>query len=403
MTCGQVRSSTGLADFCNLFTHGRKWLFAISMAAGSLTLVSGAVAKQDAILYSFAGGTDAQNPLYESLCIDKNGNLYGTTDRAGANGLGTVFKVAPDGSETVIHSFAGSLDGSHPFGGVIVDATGNLYGTTSAGGSSDDGTVYKLAPDGTFTVLYSFNSGYEAGPRGGLLRDKKGNLYGTTDENYGIAFRLSPRGKYIVLHSFDYNEDGDSPLGNLIMDGSGSLYGVTNDGGTGGWGTVFKIAADGTFAVLHAFSGGTDGSLPEAGLVMDGAGNLYGTTAAGAGNGGQTGTVFKIALDGTETILTDFGGGNVSYAPAATLVLDDAGNLYGTTAEGGSIANCTLGCGTVFQLAPDGTLRFLHKFQGGTADGAWPYGGVILHKGYLFGTTYGWGGSQVGTVFQLKK
>jgi uncharacterized repeat protein (TIGR03803 family) len=387
-----------------MFAKAWQWSLATSIALSVVMLGSGAEARQDQVLYSFAGGADAEHPALESLSADDNGYLYGTTDRGGANGLGSVFKVAPDGSETIVHSFSGFQgDGGTPIGGVIIDSAGNLDGTTSEGGSSNDGIIYELSPDGAETILYSFNSGYKSGPRGPLLRDKKGNLYGTTWDGDGAAFRLTARGKYIVLHSFAYDQDGGFPVGNLARDAIGSLYGVTSEGGGMGYGTVFKIAADGTFTVLHTFSGGSsDGASPAAGLVLDSAGNLYGTTVAGGGPFGQSGTVFKVTPDGTEAVLTDFGGGNVNYYPESTLVLDRAGNLYGTAGEGGD-GGCFLGCGAVFRLAPDNSLRFLHKFDISAGDGAYPEGGVILHKGNLFGTTYGGGRSGYGTIFRMKK
>jgi len=212
MFCVQAHLSSSAAEFRPVLANGRGWFLQISMAVCALILANGAQAKEDSILYSFAGSTDAQDPLFESLSVDKNGNLYGTTEGGGVEGLGAVFKVAPDGTETVLHSFAGSPDGNQPYGGVIVDSGGNLYGTTTYGGSDNDGIVYKLSPDGTLAVLFSFGGKHRGNPTAGLLRDKKGNLYGTTPADYGYVFKITPSGKYRVLHSFD-GEDGDDPSG----------------------------------------------------------------------------------------------------------------------------------------------------------------------------------------------
>jgi uncharacterized repeat protein (TIGR03803 family) len=190
------------------------------------------------VLYSFAGGADGANP-YAGLFRDASGNLYGTTYGGGASGLGTVFKVDTTGNETVLYSFIGGTDGKYPTGGLVRDASGNLYGTTHAGGSFFDGTVFKLDTNDKETVLHSFNiagDGYY--PLAGLIRDPSGNLYGTTE--YNSLFKVDTNNKETVLHSFT-GTDGNTPLGGLVRDAAGNLYGTTSAGGAHSYGVVFKL------------------------------------------------------------------------------------------------------------------------------------------------------------------
>jgi uncharacterized repeat protein (TIGR03803 family) len=288
---------------------------------------------------------------------DKTGDLYGTTtdgdgSGCGGTGCGTVFKIASDGTETVLHAFTGGKDGAVPFASLIMDKKGNLYGTTVIGGggtacSEGCGTVFKLSHTGTETVLYSFTGGSDGGyPFAGLIVDAAGNHYGTTEGGgtygSGTVFKLAPDGTETVLHAFN-RKNGREPFAGLINDAAGNLYGTTHKGGANGYGTVFKFAPDGTYKVLHAFAGGSDGAHPRAALTQDTAGNLYGTTNSGGSR--KKGTIFRLAPDGTETVLYSFTGRSASNYPAASLIKDAAGNLYGTTPNGG--AN---GYGTVFKL-----------------------------------------------------
>jgi uncharacterized repeat protein (TIGR03803 family) len=284
--------------------------------------------------------------------MDTSGNLYGTTSSGSADGDGTVFEVALNGAETVLHSFTGGPDGKGPQAGLVMDNKGKLFGTTVFGGANGDGTVFKVAPDGTETVLYSFAGkpdGYA--PSGGLIR-RNGNFYGTTaeggTEGLGTVFELSPQGTEKVLYSFCPNypncTDGVFPVGSLIADSAGNLFGTTSADGGGG-GTVFKLAPNGTETTLWSFTGGADGSEPQTGLVRKN-GNLYGTTLFGGANG--FGTVFKVARDGTETVLYSFdsvANGADGFEPYAGLIEDESGNLYGTTYGGG-----TDGGGIVFKI-----------------------------------------------------
>ncbi|HYL11569.1 MAG TPA: choice-of-anchor tandem repeat GloVer-containing protein [Terriglobales bacterium] len=242
---------------------------------------------------------------------------------------------------------------------LIMDAAGNLYGTNQLNGAFGYGTIFKLDTSGNETVLHSFtgDAGDGCAPIGALIMDNAGNLYGTTEDcNLGTVFKLDTSGTYTVLHSFT-GSDGEFPSAALIMDSAGNLYSTTLFGGASGCGTVFKLDSFGNETVLHSFAG-SDGATPTAGLIMDAAGNLYGPTAAG-GSGSCAplphssevgcGTVFKLDTSGNETILHSFTGGSDGANPDAGLIMDKAGNLYGTATGGGS-SNCFGGCGTVFKL-----------------------------------------------------
>ncbi|MGH9205494.1 MAG: choice-of-anchor tandem repeat GloVer-containing protein, partial [Acidimicrobiales bacterium] len=261
----------------------------------------------------------------------------------------------------------------------IADSSGNLYGTTFqggvVGGCTDGlgcGTVFRLSPGGTETVLHAFTFSSEGyGPNGPLIADSSGNLYGTTYSDgasgNGVVFKLTPGGTYTVLHTFTGGSDGANPAGDLIADSSGNLYGTTRGGGASGsgcggfgCGTVFKLSPGGTLTVLYSFTGGSDGEGPVGNLIADSKGNLYGTTLLGGGPGcGQfglgCGVVFKLSPSGTETVLHIFTGGSDGGAPFAGLIADSSGNLYGTTFQGGALTACNgVGCGVVFKLAGAG-------------------------------------------------
>jgi uncharacterized repeat protein (TIGR03803 family) len=277
-----------------------------SDAGGDGTVFELAPDGTETVLWSFTGA-DGSGPQ-AGLIMDKKGKLYGTTVLGGAHNAGTVFKVAPNGTKKkVLHSFNGA-DGFAPLGGLIMDKQSNLYGTTEEGGagigcgSGGCGTVFKLAPDGTEAVLYSFcpQAGCTDGvfPSAGLIMDKSGNLYGTALADgaggNGTVFELAPNGTATVLWSFT-GADGAAPQAGLIMGKRDKLYGTTLFGGANNFGTVFEVAPDGTEKVLYSFDSaadGADGFLPYAGLIKDTSGNLYGTTYGGGAQGG--GTVFKI-------------------------------------------------------------------------------------------------------------
>jgi uncharacterized repeat protein (TIGR03803 family) len=366
-----------------------------------------AYAQTETVLHSFnADGSDGYNP-YAGLTLDKDGNLYGTT-LYGSNLFapnGTVFKVTPSGVETVLYNFLGALDGSQPYySGVIRDAAGNLYGTTLRGGTNDLGTVYKLAPNGTKTVLYNFSptlDGYY--PFGGVILGPKHILYGTTSTGgtagVGTVYKITSSHKSeieTVLYNFVGQVDGCYPRQeNLVLAKDGTLYGTTYSCGPFVNGTVFKLAPDGTETIIHSFNAdSSDGVNPYGGLVFDKAGNMYGTTYQGGTFG--FGTVYKITPSGAESVLYSFkGDGTDGINPYGGVVLGKKGIIYGTTYQGG-----TQGFGTVFRLTPSGTETVLHSFT--NTDGAHPYAGVVVDKsGALYGTTVDGGDFGYGTVFKI--
>jgi uncharacterized repeat protein (TIGR03803 family) len=360
------------------------------------------------LLYSFKGGTDGEFPR-AGLVRDAAGNVYGTIYYGGDIqcfrlytlwGCGTVFKVDTTGKKTVLHTFTGSPDGKFPEADLLRDTAGNLYGTTSGGGASGYGVVFKLDPTGKETVLHSFTGSPDGSrPGGDLIRDANGNIYGSTGyggTGNGTIFKVDADGEETVLYSFTGSPDGQYPVGALVRDGAGDLYGMTYIGGISGVGTVFKVDTTGKETVLHSFTGkGGDGAYPVAGLVRDAAGNLYGTTIGG-GASCNCGTVFKLDTTGKETVLHHFTGSN-GADPYAGLVRDSVGNLYGTTFYGGAS-----GYGVVFKLDPTGKETVLHSFTGGTTDGTEPRAGLVRDAaGNLYGTTQDGGASNRGTVFKL--
>ncbi len=377
----------------------------LALAAGGSALA----APSETVLHSFSGNDGAQ-PI-AGLIADGNGNLYGTAAKGGATGNGVVFKLAPGGTYTVLYSFTGGSDGRYPQSGLIADSSGNLYGTTQFGGATGKGAVFKVTPGGTETVLYSFcrlpGCTDGAYPQAGLVADSSGNLYGTTPfggaANDGVVFKLSSGGTETVLYSFLGGGDGAFPGSSLIADGSGNLYGTTAAGGASNNGVIFKLTPGGFETVLHSFKG-SDGAGPFASPIADGSGNLYGTTAAGGapGCGGSgCGVVFKLAPDGTYAVLYSFTGGSDGANPAFGLIADGGGNLYGTTPSGGAPGCGTSGCGVVFKLTPGGTETVLYTFTG-LGDGAFPASDLTADSsGNLFGTTFAGGTSGDGTVFEL--
>jgi uncharacterized repeat protein (TIGR03803 family) len=379
----------------------------VSCALGTLT-----------ILYSFGSSTtDGMGPA-ASLIEDNAGNFYGTTYAGGTVGVGTVFKISADGTESILHSFAGPPnDVGNPQASLVMDSAGNLYGTTGGGGPNNFGIVFKISPDGTESVLHTFAGGPNDGasPLAGLIMDSAGNLYGTTSSGgqsafagihaWGTVFKISPDGTESILHSFGGTtlNDGGTPHGGVIMDSEGNLYGTTEDGtqDANEFGAVFKISADGTESIVHTFTG-LDGGEPQAGLIMDSAGNLYGTTTSG-GNASvvNSGEVFKISPAGTLSVLHYFLGGITNTItdggyPRAAVIMDSKGSLYGTTSSGG--AN---DLGTVFKISADGTETILHSFAGAPSDGNASGGSLIMDSvGNLYGTSGG-GAYGEGIVFKI--
>jgi len=348
-------------------------------------------------LYSFTGGSDGAGP--NALMLDTNGTLYGTTQNGGSNGYGTIFQLTTNGTPATLYAFTGDGDGGYPLTGLALGADGNLYGTASVGGNSGWGTIFSITSGGTFGALHSFTGVADGSfPYAELMQGVDGNLYGTTLEGgvsngWGTVFRITPDGSVSNLYSFTGGADGGSPEARLVQGVDGSLYGTTSEGGASSSGTVFKMSTNGTLATLYSFSGGSDGGFPYAGVIQAGDGNLYGTTT-GAGQFSD-GTVFKITTNGILATLHSFAGGSDGSFPSAGLIQGGDGNLYGTTAYGGTYDD-----GTVFQITTNGALTILISFNG--TNGANPE--AVLVEGTddnLYGTTQNGGPMNNGVIFRL--
>lgn len=368
------------------------------------------------VLYNFTGFADGGYPQ-GGVVGDSAGNIYGTASSGGSTLNGTLFEVDPTGKFAVVFTFDYE-DGQMPYGDLLLNSTGDLYGTTAYGGTAGGGTVFEVNALGLLKVLYNFTGGTDGGsPHSGLIADAVGNLYGTTSGGgdlscsagvgCGTVFKVNKIGKEAVLYSFAGGAAGDSPEAGLVADAAGNLYGTTLQGGDlscgsgRGCGTVFKVNKSGKETVLYSFTGAADGGYPEAGLVADAAGNLYGTTNTGGdlscNSGVGCGTAFKMDKLGTETVLHSFAGGTDGASPIAGLIMDAAGNLVGTTAEGG-----TYNSGTIFKVSTSGTETVLHSFNG-QSGGLYPEGALFRDSaGNIYGTTNGGGVYLQGIVFKLR-
>jgi uncharacterized repeat protein (TIGR03803 family) len=388
----------GRGDFLKSSITSRRSIAMICVSA--ISLITLQLSQAETVLFRFAG-PDGAIPS-AGLVRDAKGNIYGTTYSGGASGFGTVFEITAAGAEKVLFSFSGGADGSGP-GAALIEASGNLYGTTvEGGGAGSVGTAFKLTLTGRETVLanLTFEDG-GAYPEGSLVRDKYGNLYGTTSGynggyGNGAVFKVASTGALTILYEFKGGTDGLCPYGNLVLDASGNLYGTTYRGGAWGYGTVYKVTPAGAETVLYSFTGGVDGSLPAAGLLRGGSGDLYGTTTGG---GDGYGTVFKLSPTGSETVLHSFTGPD-GYYPIAVLNRDANGSLFGTTEFGGRY-----GKGTVFKLTDKGVESVVHSFTG-KGDGGNPVAGVVFDSsGNLYGTTSGGGNiacvGGCGVVFKM--
>jgi len=402
-----------------------KLITSAALSAALILAVASVEAQTETILHSFANnnGKDGTNPC-AALVFDSAGNLYGTTTAGGVKGDGTAFELMPKAgggwTEVGLHTFGNGSDGLYPYGNLIFDASGNLYGTTDQGGVYGLGTVFELSPKigGGWTekVLHSFgldNDGWY--PNGGLIFDSTGNLYGTAEsggtDKAGMVFKLSPaaggRWTETALHNFGRGKDGAEPVGNLIFDGSGNLYGAAYFGGDEGKGMIFELSpkADGGWAEseLHSFTGQpTDGYLPTGSLIFDSAGNLYGLTYKGGPD--DLGTVFELTKGAggiwTSSILHGFENNGVDgNYPEGNLIMDSSGNLYGTASAGGSNND-----GVVYEMSPEGGQSWLEDrlFSFNGTDGQVPCSGLIFDSsGNLYGTTLLGGAQNGGTVFEL--
>lgn len=414
------------------------WCAALAIGLGLAVTGVPASAATLNTLVNFTGNSGNGRSPYAGLTMDSAGNLYGTTIFGGSHGRGTVFKfaggaTANPGAVTDLAVFRSSQDGQNPYAGLTIDAAGNLYGAAASGGVSDViggnlvtyGLVFKIPGGATanpapISKLASFNNASVNGknPYGTLIADASGNLYGTTNEGgasgLGTVFKIvggatETPGALVTLATFNGSSNGRNPQGMLTIDDAGNIYGTTDRGGTDDLGTVFKIAggataSPGTLTTLAMFSG-TNGSRPiSGGIVIDDEGNLYGTTREGGGS--DFGTVYKIdggatSTPGSLTTVVTFDGTN-GRQPQSALITDAAGNLYGTTVRGG--AN---DAGTIFKIAAstDTTPAALTTLVSlTTASGSNPYGTLISDSaGNLYGTALNGGSSNFGTIFRVSE
>jgi len=404
--------------------------FAITLA---LTLVPMQLlcAQTYSVIHNFTGGNDGAQPV-AGLTIDGAGNLYGTT-LMGGSGFGVIYELKlRNGSYTAnpLYLFPGGADGANPYDRVVFGPDGVLYGTAYAGGNDNNGVVFKLQPRPSAcatvscswreTVLFAFpaNGSGGTGPNlGDVVFDAAGDMYGTTlvggADGDGVVWELTPPGTWgteIVLDSFTNaggNSEGHYPDDGVILDSSGNLFGATSRGGASNDGLVYELVKASNFreTVLYDFAGGGNGSFPDGGLVFDASGNLYGTTA-GAGSGGG-GTVFELSPPGVWNVISTLysfsGGGSCAREPGpgsqASLTIDGAGSLYGTTCADGAHR-----FGNVFKLSPSGdgwSYTDLYDFAGGS-DGSYPYSKPICDaSGNLYGTAYAGGTDGNGVAWKI--
>lgn len=359
------------------------------------------------VLHEFGANGDGSYPV-APLLQATDGNFYGTTALGGPSNVGTIFKMTPFGTASVLHAFTVSIDGGWPTAPLIQATDGNFYGTNILnilGPALFGGTAFRMTPGGDVTVLHTFGGSADgSAPVAPLIQAADGNFYGTTyysDSSGGTVFKMTPGGAENVLHVFTPGNsgDGDPPAAPLIQAADGNFYGTTKQGNTFNNGSIFRITPDGTFSVLHIFTGGSDGGTPEAALIQATDGNFYGTTHFGGLHPGSFGggTVFKMTPGGTFSVLHSFTNGLDGGFSTAPLIQASDGNFYGTTSVGGEFDQ-----GTVFRMTPSGVVTTLHAFGSSPTDGANPMAGLVeASDGILYGTTSAGGSFSGGTVFRV--
>lgn len=367
---------------------------------------------QEQVLYSFSGYSDGGDPA-TALTFDATGNLYGTTVIGGKSSCGTVFELTPPASppwqERVLYSFSCYGDGKNPYGGVVFDRKGVLYGTTVAGGagcSDGCGTVYSLAGS-VESVVHDFGGGSDGfGPGGAVTLLGATQLYGTTPDGgsgyQGVVYELTGKTHHErIVHAFTGGDDGGvGSLGALLADKSGDLFGVTEEGGKHAAGTAFEIShKTKKLMTIYAFKNTPDAGSPYGGLVADASGNLYGATYEGGANG--LGAVYELSPDGarySERVLYSFRGGADGSASTSTLIFGTPGVLYGTTSAGGGSCDC----GTIFSLDVKTRKEQVRHAFGSGGDGAYPYYGMTMDsRGNFYGTAVAGGSAGQGVVFEF--
>jgi len=387
-----------------------------------------ATAAEYRVLYSFQGGSDGQGPE-GSLVRSSKGTLYGATQLGGSqgcygNGCGVVFELTDDRTEKILYTFHDHKKGAQAVVSFVQNGNDTiLYGTTEAGGvvcgydnTLGCGTIFSLGPHRQETTLHRFRGRNDGAVPDGLMRDATGNVFGVAENGgpYGLGtlFKFALNGKLTVVHYFVGGTDGAGPVAPPVEDATGNLFDTTTEGGEGkncdqrlGCGTIFEVTSAGQEKVRYVFQGGTDGEFPFDAPTIDSEGNLYGTTMGGGGNYNSCyygcGTVYRMASDGTETILHAFQDGSDGWGPIGNLIIDTAGNLYGTASSGG-----TYNAGVLFKLTSSGQFIVLHAFRG-SPDGEFPGRLTADAAGNIYGATGAGGNSSAcslgcGTVFRWR-
>lgn len=417
----------------------------LAVVATSLVTAGFAAAQTQTVIYSFLPGEMSS----AGLIFDASGNLYGTTQLGGTFAFGTAFELSPSAgggwTQTILHNFCSGKDGCNPESPLVMDGAGNLYGTTWDGGTYSEGTVFELTPmkEGGWkeTILHDFayNGGTDgSNPTTGLVLDAAGNLYGTTSSGgtgvctnvfnavigCGTVFELSPEigGAWTekILYNIPASQgsfDGTALPSGLIFDSTGNLYGTTRTFGEHDAGVVFELLRNNDWhaKILYNFGDSPQAPVgPTGGLVFDSKGNLYGTTPGG-GTGScfpySCGTVFELTNKSGQgwvlKVLHNFNyNGKDGFSPASGVVIGAAGNLYGTTGGGGTGCVSQGGCGTMFELSPTESggwrEKILHNFDGGAEDGDLPFGSLVFDaSGNLFGTTEYGGANGAGIIYNV--
>jgi uncharacterized repeat protein (TIGR03803 family) len=391
------------------FSTRNALLTAVAFSAAMLSSTA-AHAQSFSVIYSFTGGSDGGNPT-AGFIIGPAGNLFGTASVGGTYGAGVVFELSESGEEKVLYNFTGGADGANPNSSLIADTKGNLYGTTYAGGAFGAGTVFEVTLAGKETVLYSFTGGADgANPQSKVTFDSAGNLYGTTTGggtySGGTVFEIPKGGTEQVLHSFGNGTDGASPVAGVTLSTKDKIFGTTSAGGTDGYGTVFRLAEGESGwdeTILHNFAMQADGATPYAGLVFDSAGNLFGATTDGGGpNFNDGGAVFELkpSESGWTFVALDGVPGSGISGSYRNVILDASGNIYATTHCDG-----TYSAGTVYELsaASGGAWNYntLYNFTG-QSDGLYSFSNLVFDKqGNLYGTTKYGGADGAGVAFKI--
>lgn len=388
----------------------RKVMLSLLLTASCAVALQCASQAQLTTLHRFTrrdgGGSDGSGPL-AGVIQATDGNFYGTTSAGGANDTGTIYRMTPDGTLTILYSFSAltvvqhvnnagiNADGASPNAGLVQGIDGLLYGTAQNGGANGWGTIFRITTGGFFELLHTFSGTDGSMPEAGLIQASDHLFYGTTalggtdgfPGGRGTIFSLGAADRVVFgsLHSFNF-ADGAGPNAALVQASDGLLYGTTGFGGAHNKGTVFQAGTNGAwFSSLYSFSG-ADGDGPVGGLVQAREGDLYGTTVLGGS--ADIGTVFRITTSGLLTTMHSFSGTDGSY-PDSTLLQASDGNLYGSTLE------------SIFRITTGGALATVYTFTG-QADGGNPLGGLIqASDGNLYGTTYGGGINNNGTVFSF--